>query len=239
MEKREISYDAEEYSERKNSLRMRDCIEKYTIAFLADDVRALRILDAGCGDGLFSRFFADLGASYVLGVDCTHEFVRLAREKSGAYANIDYRLGFIQEFLGKGDFDLVLGSYLLNYAKSREELIGYCRAIASHLKPSGRFVGFNNNPFEVFDGTRYGAYGFTKTMHGDGEGQNVVYEIPGLAAPIINYYLSPQTHEQAFAEADLELEWKQILLRPEEDRLYWKSFFENGPPFIAMIAKKK
>ena len=239
MEKREISYDAEEYSERKNSLRMRDRIEKYTIALLADDVRDLRILDAGCGDGLFSRFFADLGASYVLGVDCTHEFVRLAREKSGAYANIDYRLGFIQEFLGKGDFDLVLGSYLLNYAKSREELIGYCRAIASHLKPSGRFVGFNNNPFEVFDGTRYGAYGFTKTMHGDGEGQNVVYEIPGLAAPIINYYLSPQTHEQAFAEADLKLEWKEILLRPEEDLLYWKSFFENGPPFIAMIAKKK
>ena len=189
MEKREISYDAGEYSERKNSLRMRDCIEKYTIAFLADDVRALRILDAGCGDGLFSRFFADLGASYVLGVDCTHEFVRLALEKSGAYANIDYRLGFIQEFLGQGDFDLVLGSYLLNYAKSREELIGYCRAIASHLKPSGRFVGFNNNPFEVFDGTRYGAYGFTKTMHGDGEGQDVVYEIPGLTAPIINYGL--------------------------------------------------
>jgi hypothetical protein len=86
----------------------------------------------------------------------------------------------------------------LNYAKSREELIGYCRAIASH--------------------------------HGHGEGQNVVYEIPGLTAPIINYYLSPQTHEQAFAEADLELEWKEILVRPEEDSLYWKSFFENGPP---------
>jgi hypothetical protein len=37
--------------------------------------------------------------------------VKLALEKSGAYANIDYRLGFFQEFLGKGDFDLVLGSY--------------------------------------------------------------------------------------------------------------------------------
>jgi 2-polyprenyl-3-methyl-5-hydroxy-6-metoxy-1,4-benzoquinol methylase len=239
MEKREISYAAREYSETKNSLRMRECIEQYTITVLANDARALRILDAGCGDGLYSRFFADLGASYVMGVDCTPEFVSLALEKSGAYANIDYRLGFIQEFLGKGDFDLVLGSYLLNYAQSREELIGYCRAIVSHLKPSGRFVGFNNNPFEVFDGTRYGAYGFTKTMHGDGEGQKVVYEVPSMTAPIINYYLSPQTHEQAFAEADLELEWKEVLLRPEEDRLYWKSFFENGPPLIAMIAKKK
>ena len=66
MEKREISYAAREYSETKNSLRMRECIEQYTITVLANDVRALRILDAGCGDGLYSRFFADLGASYVM-----------------------------------------------------------------------------------------------------------------------------------------------------------------------------
>ena len=61
MDKGEITYAAREYSERKNSLRMRDCIEKYTIALLADDVRDLRILDAGCGDGLFSRFLQTLG----------------------------------------------------------------------------------------------------------------------------------------------------------------------------------
>jgi 2-polyprenyl-3-methyl-5-hydroxy-6-metoxy-1,4-benzoquinol methylase len=61
MEKRELNYAAREYSERKNSLRMRDRIEKYTIALLADDVRDLRILDAGCGDGLFSRFLQTLG----------------------------------------------------------------------------------------------------------------------------------------------------------------------------------
>src|SRR5215469_7141879 len=220
MENREISYSAREYSEMKNSSRMRECIEQHTITLLANDVRAMRILDAGCGDGLYSRVFADLGASYVLGVDCTPEFVGLALEKSRAYANIDYRLGFIQEFLGRGDFDLVLGSYLLNYAKSREELVGYCRAIASHLKPCGRFVGFNNNPFEVFEGTRYGTYGFTKTMHGDGEGQKVVYEVPSMTAPIINYYLSPQTHEQVFAEVGLALEWKEVMLRSDEDRLY-------------------
>lgn len=41
--------------------------------------------------------------------------------------------------------DAVVGSYILSYPKNLEEAASYCKAIASHLKKEGIFVGFNNN----------------------------------------------------------------------------------------------
>jgi len=202
--------------------------------------RGLRILDAGCGDGLYARLLADLGASHIIGVDCADDFIKLAKKKSEGYGDkIEYHRAFIQDFFGNGDCDLVVGSFILNYARSSEEAIQYCRAIASHLKPSGRFIGFNNNPFEVFNGERYAKYGFKKVMSGSGEGKEVVYKVDGMTDPIVNYYLNPQTHERAFLESGLELEWKRVLLRPsEQGNPYWNTFFEDEPPFVAMIGRK-
>ena len=84
--------------------------------------------------------------------------------------------------------DLVVGSYVLSYPKTKEEAIAYCRAIASWLKPKGKFIGFNNNPYNVFTGERYGKYGFRKVMTGDTAGGEVVYWVDGMDNPITNYY---------------------------------------------------
>lgn len=240
MKRRKITYTAAEYSKTKGSSGFRDCVEKYTILSLIGNPRGLRILDAGCGDGLYARLLADLGASHITGVDCADDFVELARRKSEDYGvRIEYHLAFIQDFFGNSDCDLVLGSFILNYARSLEEAVKYCMAIASHLKPGGRFVGFNNNPFEVFSGERYAQYGFRKAMSGSGEGREVIYKVDGMTDPIVNYYLNPQTHEQAFLESGLKLEWKRVLLHPsEKENPHWNTFFEGEPPFIAMLGRK-
>ena len=241
MGRKQITYTAEEYSATKGSSQFRDCVERHTIFSLIGEPAGLRILDAGCGDGLYARLLVDLGASHVVGVDCANDFVELAKKKSEDHGDkIEYRQAFIQDFLGHNDCDLVVGSYLLNYARSLEEAVQYCRAIASHLKPDGRFIGFNNNPFEVFNGERYAEYGFRKAMSGNNEGGEVIYRVDGMTDPIINYYLSPQTHEQAFLKSGLELEWKRILLHPSErENSHWDNFFESEPPFIAILGRKK
>src|SRR5262249_51217897 len=44
------------------------------------DVRGLRVLDSGCGEGRFCRILIERGAEYALGVDLCEPMIRAARE---------------------------------------------------------------------------------------------------------------------------------------------------------------
>ena len=238
MDNNGITYTAEEYAKTKTS-KFRDVVEKYTIFSLIGNPQGLKILDAGCGDGIYARELINQGAKYVIGVDCAKDFIELAKKKNTGYENkIEYHCSFAQDFLGKNDCDLVVGSFLFSYPKNLKEAIKYCQAIASHLKPKGRFIGFNNNPFEAFNGKCYSKYGFKKIIPSDTEGTEITYLIDGMTDPIINFHLDPKTYEQAFKEAGFsEFNWHKVILNPEEkDKEHWEEFFKDEPPFIAMSA---
>jgi toxoflavin synthase len=244
MKGKAITYGAESYVNTKNSP-FREVVERHTIFSLIGDPTGLRILDAGCGDGIYARQLVDLGAEHVIGVDGAADFIELAREKSIDYSDtIEYHKAFIQNFFGAGDLDLVVASYLLSYPQNLTEATEYCRAMASHLKDGAKFVGFNNNPFEVFQGERYSEYGFRKVMTSSEEGAEVKYLIDKMADPIINFYLTPETYEQAFRNAGFsKFEWRAVQLHPREQRSpHWDEFFKSPKkfpsPFIAMIATK-
>lgn len=241
-----VNYSAIEYARTKQAQQdgFRGLVEWYTIRQLLGDVTGLRVLDAGCGDGIYTRRLIDMGAERVIAVDKTEGMIDLAKNNStghgGKYENkVEYHLSPMEDFWGKGDCDLVLGSYLLNYAKSPEELMAYCRAVASHLKQGGYFIVFNNNPFEVYDGERYAEYGFRKVMHGGGIGAPIEYLVEGMQKPIVNYYLSPEVHEHAFVASRMVMEWVPVVLDPSQSgNRYWDNFFAGEPPFIAIQAMK-
>lgn len=239
---KKIGYSAEDYSKTKTSPFRKD-VEKFTIFSLLKNPKGMRILDAGCGEGIYSRELIECGASYVIGVDATTDFIELAKQKNKGYENrIEYHKSFIQDFKGKGDMNAVIGSYILSYPQNLEEAVSYCEAIASHLKKDGKFIGFNNNPFETSNNCgKYTKYGFEKEITGNIEGKEVIYRIPEMKDPIVNFYLNPETYEQAFKEAGFsEFEWKKVLLDPSSKQTeeYWRDFFEEEPPFIGMLAKK-
>jgi len=75
------------------------------------DVRGLRILDCGCGEGRFSRLLLDRGAEYVLGVDTCKKMIAAARELQSDRDK--YVIGDAQnlDFLSDNSFDLAV-SYL-------------------------------------------------------------------------------------------------------------------------------
>src|SRR5947207_836757 len=51
-----------------------------------------RVLDVGCGSGWATRLLADYALNgHVTGIDISDEMVRLARESSRSYANVDYK----------------------------------------------------------------------------------------------------------------------------------------------------
>jgi SAM-dependent methyltransferase len=240
--KTNITYTAEEYARTKTESSFRTKVEMHTLFSLIGSPVNKLILDAGCGEGVYSRKLVDLGAEKVIGVDCAQDFIDMALSKNSGYEHkISYHNAFVQDFFGNGDMDIVVGSYVMSYPQNLDEAIAYCSAMASHLKSGGLFVGFNNNPFEEFIGERYEKYGFKKIMNSIDEGAQTIYLVNGMSNPIINYHLKPATYEDAFTKAGFDMfEWSRADLSGDEvSNPYWDEFFKDEPPFIGMIARKK
>src|SRR5438874_8572418 len=57
-----------------------------------------RVLDVGCGSGWATRLLAGLAINgRVTGIDISNEMVRLARESSRSYANVDYQVASAEQ----------------------------------------------------------------------------------------------------------------------------------------------
>lgn len=207
---RHAEYDdiAAEYAVSKQ-LPFRTVVEAPTLFSLAGDVRGLTVLDLPCGDGTYSRALARRGAASVLGIDLSSAMVERARQtEREAPLGISYRVGDAADLGTVGVFDLVLASYLFNYAQTRAQLLVFARTIAANLKPGGRLIGMNDNPRTPVDRFgSYAAYGFSREIERpQHEGARIRYSFfkpDGTSFGFDNFWLAPQTYEEVFAEAGL------------------------------------
>lgn len=241
----EPAYDsiATEYKTSKQ-IPFRKCIEEYTLMNLAGDLSNESILDLACGEGIYARKYKAHGAKEVVGIDISSEMIELAwEEELRSPMGCRYVIGDAMNLQTQKQFDLVTGVYLLNYAQSREELRQFCEAILQQLKPGGRFVGINDNPFNSPE--RYAAYrpyGFIKESPANRkEGDYIrytMYNDDGTSCSFDNYYLSPETYEEVFAETGFKsFSWHSPELVPEQfDNSHWNYFMEY-PPIIGMSAR--
>jgi 2-polyprenyl-3-methyl-5-hydroxy-6-metoxy-1,4-benzoquinol methylase len=122
------------------------------------DVKDLRILDLGCGEGRFSRILAQRGAS-LTGVDLSSRMIDLARESEAKEPlGVDYHVSDAADisFLPDSSFDIVLAYLSLFDVPDYESAI---REAARVLVPSGRFVFSVSHPCFTMPGsgweTRY------------------------------------------------------------------------------------
>ena len=229
---------AESYQESKK-LPFRECIEWYTYRRLLGDVSGMKILDLACGEGFYSRRVKRLGAAAVVGVDVSKKMIELAKRQEVALRlGVDYIVGDAGEPVVYGSFDMVIASYLLNYARTCRQLLAFCRTIAANLKTGGRFVSINNNPDqppETFATCR--RYGFDKTLSGSlVEGAAISYKFyrGGQAFKFDNYYLSPSSHDWAFRQAGMTAPiWHGVAASPEclqqYGKDYWRDFLTHAP----------
>lgn len=243
------SYDriAQEYRDSKQ-LDFRKQIEEYTLFKLAGDLTGLRVLDLACGEGIYSRKLKLKGAKEVVGVDLSAEMIALAEESERAEPlGCRYLVHDVLDLSLGEQYDVVVGMYLLNYARSREELNQFCRVVYTHLKAGGRYIGFNDNPMNspLFYGT-YRKYGFVKeTPEERKEGDFIKYRMfnpDGTEFSFDNYFLPAPTYAEAFASAGLrDFRWEGPFLDPHESlaekQSYWAEFMEQ-PPMIGFSASK-
>jgi cyclopropane fatty-acyl-phospholipid synthase-like methyltransferase len=115
------------------------------------DLNKKRILDIGCGDGLFPRLLATEGAS-VVGYEKAGQKIAEAREhKDAQRLDAKYVHATQYTFLHDTVFDAATSVMVLPYAEFVEDLTAFFRSACLHLVQGGSFVSVVLNPsFSAF-----------------------------------------------------------------------------------------
>jgi magnesium-protoporphyrin O-methyltransferase len=129
----------------------RDRMRATLLAWLPEDLRGARVLDAGCGTGALAVAAAHRGAD-VLAVDLSPTLVNLARERRPALHNggtIDFRAG---DMLAPelGSFDYVVGmDSVIHYETG--DAVGLLAGLAQRTRRGLLFTYVPSSPaLEVF-----------------------------------------------------------------------------------------
>lgn len=131
---------------------------------LLPEVDGLRVLDAGCGNGDYSEWLADHGAS-VVGVDLSERSIEY--ERSHVSGDVEFHHADLREplaFAAPDEFDLVMSQLALDHI---EQWTPVFEEFARILRPRGHVVCAVGNPVYDF-------------LHDDAE---VYYEIEQLELP--------------------------------------------------------
>lgn len=235
---------AEAYRDSKQ-LSFRKYLEEYSLFEMLGEVQGKKVLDLACGEGFYTRKVKEAGAAEITGVDISAEMIRLAEEEERTrplgckYLNRD-----VAELEIAESVDIVVAMYLLNYAKTKEELLRFCQVSYNALRLGGRFVGVNDNVRNPPKGTvSFAKYGFEKEcINPPTEGDVILYRLTnedGQQFEFENFFLAPETYQWAFQEAGFaDFEWVDLHLAPvQQGNSFWDEFLSN-PPLTGLIASK-
>ncbi|MFJ5611492.1 class I SAM-dependent methyltransferase [Streptomyces sp. NPDC093221] len=187
-----------------SALPFRQHLEFPTVLGAVGTVNAERkVLDLGCGSGVYSRMLAGRGAFAVTGLDESAGMIGYARRREEAERlGIRYVAGPLPAEL-HGKFDLVLAVYVLPYASSYPELVDLFRTAAGALRTGGELVTLPIHPDVPADPDYYSRYGFRlNPLHGREDGGEVDLHIlfGSYDTHVTAHYWSAPTLEKALAE---------------------------------------
>ncbi|MFO0960435.1 MAG: methyltransferase domain-containing protein [Isosphaeraceae bacterium] len=214
----------------------RSAVEAFTLLDLAGDVSGLEVVDLACGEGHYTRPLKQKGAARTVGVDLSAGMIGLAKEREEAEPlGIEYLVGDALALPSIGPFDLAFAAYLLNYARSREELEAMCRGVANCLRPGGRFVAANTSPFVDYARTpELEKYGVSVRAEGPlREGTPITWTFLLDDGPlhVENFYLDAKAHDEALRAAGFrEVAWHRPRLSPARGEVNgWGAFLDIAP----------
>lgn len=210
-------------------------VEVRTMLQLAGRIEGCDVLDLACGSGYYGREFLRHGARSALGVDQSQGMIDFARALS-AHRGDDmiFEAHDILAMPFDGEYDIVLASYLFNYAKSLEELRRMFEAVVPHVKRGGRLVIQTLNPdFRLAMGN-YAAYGVKVLEEVPWQqGARLQLEFPGSPpAQITNYRWERDHYEWAARLAGFSAShWHEPTLQEADIAArspgYWEGYVHN------------
>lgn len=133
------------------------CERPATLSLLPD-VKGKRVLDAGCGPGVYSEWLIEHGAE-VVAVEVSPKMVALAKQRVGMAAEVRRAdLTKPLTFLESSSFDIVLSPLVLEYIENWDGTLAEFYRV---LRPGGHFVCSVSHPF--FDYTYYNSNNYFET----------------------------------------------------------------------------
>jgi SAM-dependent methyltransferase len=199
---------------------------------LLPPVAGKKVLDAGCGPGIYSEILIKNGAN-VVALDASSKMVELAKRRLGRAADI--RLADMSEpldFLEDASFDVVLSPLVLDYI---EDWRGVFAEIYRLLRPTGYFVFSVHHPFFDYIYYKTDNYFETKLVSCQWRGFGKVrVEMPSFRRPL-SELLNP------LLEAGFQIEKIIEPLPTEEFKNADPKHFEElskFPAFLCVRARK-
>ncbi|TSC65452.1 MAG: type 11 methyltransferase [Candidatus Berkelbacteria bacterium Gr01-1014_85] len=214
-----------------------------TILKMVGIVRNKTILDAGCGNGIFTRTLA-CDAWDVYGWDVSGQQLRIAKEMTPlTWPNVHYQeKNIFTDELPR--VDIINAPFVINYARSVEELEQLMVRCYAALKSRGKLVGVVDLP----SGQNLGRYGAKKRLLGPAEDgtpiEITVFDSGGeeiCTLPSLARYYKKETLEVAARKAGFSVSWQPPLVHPKGIEMYgaefWKGYTDN-PELGYMLARK-
>ncbi|KAI4086083.1 MAG: hypothetical protein LQ344_007861 [Seirophora lacunosa] len=201
-------------------------------AAVTPDLKGANVLDLACGSGHYSKPLLTWGAASVLGVDISSAMLNAARESAASDPRLKFHVAdcSVPQRYDGGPFDLVFGSWLLNYASDKRALTQMFRNIALNLKPGGRFVGVTTHPTDdpraetekalsVQPALYAGAKVHITHSVDDGIATHVVAPTRAGTVEFDTFHLRKSLYEESAREGGMlgALSWRQVSI-PQEFR---------------------
>jgi toxoflavin synthase len=207
------------------------------------DVGGKRILDIGCGDGLFPRLLAGRGAC-VVGFDKAMEKIAEARRHKGAQLlDVSYVHATPCSFRHGGTFDAAVSVLALHYAASVEELAGFFRCACRHLVGGGLLVAIVLNPaFRAF-ATDFFVRRFTKIAGNRVRAEFLDPASGKIEMTVESHQYAKHDYERAALAGGMKPpSWKPLFAAPDAVERLGETFWRpchNAQPFALFTAKKQ
>jgi len=224
-------------------------LERETFLATVGDVRGKSVLDLACGSGYYTRLLKAAGARIAVGVDISAEMIHLAeREEARNPLGVTFVQADAKEIdivaLG-GPFDVVVCTYLFNYARTVPELIDMFATVRRAVADTGRVVGLNDNPFSApSEDDTLKPYGFVKRApqpraaggyRPDGDVVTYYFDFESPSRPGLrhqfhfdNIWFSPETYSVVAQKTGFApIQWVPLVAPPQQteaERAYWQAW---------------
>ena len=204
------------------------------VEYLARHTRPpARILDLGCGPGIFTRYLADTFAAEALGVDPSDDMIAVANRNFAA-DRVLFRAGRPEEILRPlaSQFDIVVSCFVLMHLPEADSHRQLAECARSALRPGGQAVFLDMNPASV--GVQFASVrnGEPDVTYASGDPMVTTVSTPNGPLHVHDRFWSAAHYRQAIESAGFSVLEQFTLPPPSHD----------GTPadqFTVLIAEKK
>jgi cyclopropane fatty-acyl-phospholipid synthase-like methyltransferase len=208
---------------------------------LLGEVKGKNILDIGCGEGIFDRQLAHVGAQ-VTAYDVSDKQVDRARETEQAEKlGIDFKIADPKTFKADNKFDEAVSVMVLLYAKNKEELREFFLSAAENLKDGAKFVSITFNPDFKRKGEIVYNRRFSKTEDGGMKVEFFDNEKKSTFSALFSDF-SIEDYEKAAENTGFKkLHWESLKIddvgKKEKGIDFWVGY-EEDCPYVGLVLEK-